>query len=538
MLWSGHPPQTNKHHTLNSPPNSKNGEAKKQAKLKKQRSQNRRSRPPRVLPLRPLRYHNPSTAPRTAKTAKPKNSEAKNPPPSPAQHSSCFACLASSLCNPCDTKTPAQPPKQQKRRSQKTAKPETLHQPQHSTHPALRALRPPFATLAIPYPSTAPRTAKNSEAKNAKQKTAQLTPLLKRLDKYLIGNYLKSFGFTVLIFTLVATIINFSEMVQRFLDNEIPWSEVLNEYYLWYIPYINSQLIPLYALIAVIFFTSRLAGNSEILSMLNAGMSLSRIARPYMIAAAIIAGFALLLNHVIVPYGNAQRLAFEREKLGREKDLGNHSEVHMFIAPGSKVYVRHYSKTDSIARDIRLENYDGPRLVSMLSASRAQWNGQDSSWRFFNHSYRTFDGLNESFVEARTAPLDTLLPLFPSDFIRYKYEKDQLSTAGLMAYIDKQRARGVGNTSSFEIERDKRTAEPFSVFILTLIGLAIAGRKSRGGMGINLVSGIVLGLVFVFLSRFSHTLANSAAIPTVVGVWIPNAVFALVAAFLLSRAQR
>lgn len=327
-------------------------------------------------------------------------------------------------------------------------------------------------------------------------------------------------------------------MVQRFIDNEIPWSSVLKDYYLWYIPYINAQLIPLYALIAVIFFTSRLAGNSEVLSMLNAGMSLQRIARPYIIAGTLIAGLALLLNHVIVPYGNAKRLAFEREDLGREKDLGAHSEVHMFIAPDSKVYVRHYAKTDSVARDIRLENYDGPRLVSMLSASRAQWNGKDSTWRFFNHSFRTFDGLNETFVEYRTAPLDTALALFPSDFTRYKYEKDQLSTSGLMAYIDKQRSRGVGNTASFEIERDKRTAEPFSVIILTLIGLAIAGRKNRGGMGINLVFGIVLGLIFVFLSRFSHTLANSAAVPTWLGVWTPNFIFSGVAALLLSRAQR
>ena len=342
----------------------------------------------------------------------------------------------------------------------------------------------------------------------------------------------------MLIFTLVATIVNFSEMVQRFIDNEVPWSSVLKDYYLWYIPYINAQLIPLYALIAVIFFTSRMAGNSEMLSMLNAGMSLSRIARPYLISALLIAALSLYLNHVLVPYGNSHRLAFEREDLGREKDLGAHSEVHMFIAPGSKVYVRHYAKTDSVARDIRLENYDGPELVSMLSASRAQWNGKDSTWRFFNHSFRTFDGLKESFVEHRAKPLDTVLALYPSDFTRYKYEKDQLSTAGLVAHIEKQRERGVGNTSSFEIERDKRTAEPFSVIILTLIGLAIAGRKNRGGMGINLVFGIVLGLVFVFLSRFSHTLANSSTVPTWVGVWTPNLIFIAVAAYLLSRAQK
>ena len=377
-----------------------------------------------------------------------------------------------------------------------------------------------------------------SEAKDNPTFEPSENPMLKRLDRYLIGNYLKTFGFTVLIFTLIATIINFSEMVQRFIDNEVAWSAVAFDYYLWYIPYINAQLVPLYSLIACIFFTSRLADNSEVLSMLNAGMSLRRIARPYLITAGLIAVLGLLLNHVIVPYGNAHRLAFEREELNREKDLGRHSEVHMFIAPTSKVYVRYYAKKDSIARDIRLETYDGPRLVSMLSSPRAEWNGADSTWRFFNSSYRTFDGLEETFVEQRRKPIDTTLALLPSDFIRYKYEKDQLSTGGLLQHIRKERARGVGNTRSFEIERDKRTAEPLSVFILTMIGLAIAGRKARGGMGINLVSGITLGLVFVFLSRFSHTLANSATIPTWVGVWVPNVLFSVIAVVLLSRAQR
>lgn len=327
-------------------------------------------------------------------------------------------------------------------------------------------------------------------------------------------------------------------MVQRFIDNEVPWSSVLLDYYIWYIPFINSQLVPLYALISVIFFTSRLADNSEILSMLNAGMSLGRIARPYMIGAMLVAGMSLFLNHVFVPYGNSQRLAFERNDLGREKDLGRHSEVHMFITPTSKVYVRHYAKKDSTARDVRLETFEGPQLTSILTAARMEWNGKDSTWKLFNRTYRSFDGLEERFAQERRKSLDTTLALVPSDFVAYKYEKDQLSTFGLMQHIKKERSRGIGNTNKFEIELSKRTAEPLSVFILTLIGLAIAGRKSRGGMGINLVSGIVLGLAFVFLSRFSHTLANSSAIPTWFGVWIPNMLFSVIALWLLSRAQK
>ncbi len=361
--------------------------------------------------------------------------------------------------------------------------------------------------------------------------------MLKRLDTYLIGTYLKTFAFTVLIFSLLACVVHFSEQVQRFMDNDVSWGEGL-VYFAWYIPYINSLLFPLYALVAVIFFTSRLAGNSEILSMLNAGMSLTRIARPYLIAATLIAGFSLALNHIIVPYGNQHRLGFERDRLGREKDLGRSSEVHMFINPTNKVYVRHFSKGDSVARDLRLETYDGPRLTRMLSAKRAEWIGEDSTWRLYEYTDRTFGERGETFEEVRDQPLDTALALMPADFVQYKYEKDLLLTPGLTGYIEKVRARGIGNSQAFEIERQKRSSEPASILILTLIGLALAGRKVRGGMGVNLVSGVVIGLVFVFMSRFSHTLANSSEIPAWIGVWTPNIIFAGVAALLLAKAQR
>ena len=286
--------------------------------------------------------------------------------------------------------------------------------------------------------------------------------MLKRLDRYLIGQYLQTFAFTVLIFSILASVVHYSEQVHRLVENEVTFSEGI-VYFGWYIPYINSLLFPLYALVSVIFFTSRLAGNSEILSMLNAGMSLTRIARPYVIGALVIAGTSLALNHYVVPYGNQHRLGFERTRLKREKDLGRNTEVHMFITPTTKVYVRHYSKGDSVARDMRLETYEGPRLTRMLSARRAEWMGQDSTWRLYDFTERTFgdvaDGAEETFRQVRSEQRDTALALAPSDFVQYKYEKDLLTTPGLTDYIQKVRARGIGNAQSFEIERH-RSAVP------------------------------------------------------------------------------
>lgn len=362
--------------------------------------------------------------------------------------------------------------------------------------------------------------------------------MLKKLDQYIILKYLKTFSFAVLIFTIVAVVVNFSEMVQKYIDNKVPWNEVFFDFYLWFIPFINAQLIPLYALISVIFFTSRMAENSEILSMLNAGMSFRRIAQPFMIAATIITILSLLLNHWIVPYGNQHRLVFEREKLKLGKDVGRNSEVHLFISPTDKIYVRHYSKTDSLARDLRIERYDGQRLIMMINASRAKWNGKDSTWRLSNFTRRTFDGVEETFYTQPKSDIDTAFHLFPTDFVHYVTEKDQLPTWDLNAQIERVKQRGIGNTLNFEIEKAKRTAEPISVLILTLIGLSISGRKTRGGMGINLVVGLSLGLVFVFLSRFSHTLANSNAMPPLLGVWTPNLLFIGIAIYFLSKAQR
>jgi lipopolysaccharide export system permease protein len=361
---------------------------------------------------------------------------------------------------------------------------------------------------------------------------------LKIIDWYIIRKYLSTFLFTVLIFTMIAFIIDFSEKVEKFIKEACTKQEIIFDYYLNWIPYINGLLIPLYALISVIFFTSRMAFNSEVISILNAGISFRRTMRPYLIAGGIIAIAHLVGNHFVIPWGNKGRLHFENTYISRSNEQSKTRDVHMFINDSTKVYIRFYGKEDSTARNFLMEQYRGNELAYMLKADEARWLNDSRRWRLKNYEIRTFSGQDESLTIGQGAHIDTLLNLVPEDFIRYTNQKEMMATPELRRFISAERNRGLSNTRIFEIELHRRTAEPFSILILTIIGLAVAGRKVRGGIGLHLAIGIGLGAIFIFLSKFSATFATNRTLPPVLGVWIPNVIFSAVAYYLVRGAQK
>ena len=362
--------------------------------------------------------------------------------------------------------------------------------------------------------------------------------MFKILDRYIIGKYLRTFFFVSLIFTQIGVVIDFSEKVEEFIKKDVPVNEIIFEYYLTWIPYLNSLLWPLFAMIAVIYFTSRLASQSEIISMLNAGMSFRRLLVPYLSAAAMITGLHLFANHVLVPRGNKVRLNFEHRYTDTYADKGKTKDIHMFISPTTKVYIRFYSKSDTSARDFRLEEFRDNELVSMIKANRAEWMEESGKWRLVDYEIRTFNGLEETLERHQREKIDTTLNLYPADFVRYHNQREMMTTTEIREFVDIERQRGAGNTIQFQVEAARRTAEPFAIMILTLIGVAVASRKTRGGRGIHLATGLAIGAIFIFLSKFSITFANSKAVAPAVGVWIPNIIFFLIALGLLSRAQK
>jgi lipopolysaccharide export system permease protein len=356
------------------------------------------------------------------------------------------------------------------------------------------------------------------------------------LDSYIIRKYLSTFAFSVMIFTLIACVIDYSEKADAYKRENLSFKRIFLEYMLPFIPHINMLLLPLYALITVIFFTSRMAYNSEIISIFNAGVSFKRLLRPYLFSASLIALLHLFFNHVVVPAGNKNRLDFEHKYITKTQDAGKKENVHMFLDPNTKIFVSYFNKNDSTIRDFRMESYENSELKRILKAENCSWQRYPNIWRLQNIQERTFSNMKES-LKINPAFVDTAINFTPDDFVRFTNQNEMLTTAELYSEIDKLKSRGMGNTKGYEIEINRRSAEPFTIIILTLIGVAIAARKVRGGIGFHLALGIGLGAIFIFLSKFSATFATQPNIPALVGVWIPNLIFAGIAAFLVSRAQ-
>ena len=364
--------------------------------------------------------------------------------------------------------------------------------------------------------------------------------LLGKIDRYIVDKFLRAFFFTVLIFTLITVIIDFSEKVEKFVEEDITRSEILLTYYPGFIVNIYGLLFPLFTLIAVIFFTSRLANNAEIISIFNAGVSFRRLMRPYWVGGGIIAILHFAGNHYFIPKGNEMRLDIEYKYITQvsDADQGKTQHVHMFLEPGTKVYVGSYRKRDSTIRDLRIEQYRNQELVSMLKASRASWKQDSGKWELNNYEIRTFDGLKEQITLGPGMTIDTLINLHPDDFTDLKEQQSMMTTAELYRFLQKQYARGAGNTVKYEAELHRRSAEPVTVLILTIIGLAVASRKVRGGVGLHLATGIFIGAIFLLLSRFAIVFAAGQALPVLLSIWLPNLIFGALALMLVARAQK
>jgi lipopolysaccharide export system permease protein len=360
--------------------------------------------------------------------------------------------------------------------------------------------------------------------------------MLKTLDRYLIKKYLSTFLFALLICSMIAMAIDFSDKVQTFIEKPCTkWQIAV--YFVGFALHMTGLLLPMYTLIAVVFFTSRLAFNDEILSILNAGVSFRRLLRPYLIAASLIAISHLLLSHFLIPRMNKSRLWFERAFVWTDKQQVKSSNIHFLVSPEVKAFIRGYDKNAKRISMLRLTQYKNNQMTSILETDNAVWREETQKWQFPSHSIRSFDGIKESLVRYQT-PIDTAINLVPDDFIFYHNDNEEMTSPELLNAIEQDRDRGFGNVRLYTIELHRRTADAFTGILLTIIGLAVAGRKVRGGMGLHLALAIGIGAIFILLQKFAISFASSGTIPPSLGMWIPNIVFACVAWWLVSRAQK
>lgn len=360
---------------------------------------------------------------------------------------------------------------------------------------------------------------------------------MKKLDLYIIKKYFSTFFFTVLLISMIAVVIDFSEKVGKFIDKPVTTKEIVVDYYLNFIPYINGLMWPLFAMIAVIFFTSRMAKNSEIIPILGAGVSYYRFLLPYILASTVIAGLLWYGNNYLIPNTNVGMNAFN-EKYVKSTTKTMSTDIHCYINPNEKIYLRYFKKRDTSGNIFRLETFEDNRLIKYLKASRIKLNKAPNEWTLYNYEVRAFNGMRDSLVIAQGSKIDTVINLTADDFIKNTRQMDIMTSTNLKEYIDRETERGLDTAKGHLLELHRRNADPFTIIILTIIGVSIASRKTRGGMGLHLAVGVVIGSAYVILSKFSSTFVNNLNFSPGIGVWIPNIFFTIVAIILVRRAQQ
>lgn len=361
---------------------------------------------------------------------------------------------------------------------------------------------------------------------------------MKILDWYIVKKYLSTFFFTILLITMIAITIDYFERVDKFMNSSLTAKEIITDYYFHFIPWINGLLWPLFALLAVIFFTSRMAKNSEIISILSAKVSYSRLIRPYMIGAGILATLLWIGNNYVIPRSNRLKNEFESQYIRASTKTTLDHNIHFWLSPTEKVYIRSFSDSDTTGRTFRLERFENNKLVSVLKANKIKFKKEPNIWRLESYERHTFTDKSESLSIHDSDYLDTTFNFLPEDFTRYTRQMEMMNTTDLRNFLKYEQAKGLDSGKKYEIELYRRTADPCTIFILTLIGVAVASRKVRGGMGFHLAAGIIIGAAFVILSKFSTTFSTNLSLPPIIGVWIPNILFSIIAAWLVKTAQK
>ena len=362
--------------------------------------------------------------------------------------------------------------------------------------------------------------------------------MLKIIDKYIIKKYLGTFFYTMLLITMIALVVDFPERIDKFLSGPMTLHEIIFDYYLNFIPWINGLLWPLFALLSVIFFTSAMAKNTEFVAMLSSGVSYYRILVPYLIAASIITVLHLFGNNVIIPHSTKIKGDFENKYLykSQKKVLSDH--VFFYLNPNTVAYFKYYRKRDTSAREFRMENYDSNKLKQVLVANRIKLKELPNKWTIQDYYIRKINGMDEELEIKSGEKLDTVLNLKPDDFVHYENLPLLMTSSEMRRYIEYERQKGLSTATQLIVELQRRNADPISILFLTIIGFAIASRKSREGMGWNLALGIAIGSLYVLASKFSITFANSMDINPVFAVWLPNIIFGLVSIILLFKGQK
>jgi lipopolysaccharide export system permease protein len=335
---------------------------------------------------------------------------------------------------------------------------------------------------------------------------------------------------------LIAVVFDVSENIDELVKARAPWYQIITDYYVNFCFYFGTLLSSFIVFLTIIWFTSKLAQQSEIIAVLSGGVSYARFIRPYFIASGILVAVLLFFSHVVVPKANRQKYEFEVNYM-KDPITVTEKNMHREIEPGTIAYFYAFRPENVSGDNFSLEKWKDGKLTYKLIAGSAQYLKETGQWRIMNAQVRTYNESGAERLEMR-ARIDTILPMDEQDFGLRSEITSAMAYDELSEFIEAQRLGGSGRVAEFEVELYSRTASPFSIFVLTLIGVSIASRKQRGGIGMHLMLAVIIGFVFVFISRMTTVSAMNLGFPAWLAVWIPNVLFTGVGLFLYSKAQK
>ncbi len=358
---------------------------------------------------------------------------------------------------------------------------------------------------------------------------------MKKIDLYIIRKFLGTFFLSILLILMIVVVFDISERMDDFLQSKPPVKAIIVDYYMNFLPFIANRFSPLFVFISVIFFTSRLASRSEIVAILGSGMSFRRLLFPYLLSASVIALLSLYLEHFVIPEANNVRLAFE-ERYVRDRYENKDMNIHRQIAPETFIYIKSYNSLQNIGNQFSIDRIKNGVRYYHLQSDNIDFDTTSGKWTLNNFFIRKLDGMKE--ITRTGEKLDTIFGFTPSEFGRRESRIEGLPTPQLIDYISDQKKKGSYMTPFFEVELHRRSAYPFATFVLSIIGVTVASRKVRGGIGWHIGMGLTISFSYILFMQVSSTFATNGNVPAWIAVWVPNVLFGILALFMLRTAPK
>lgn len=353
--------------------------------------------------------------------------------------------------------------------------------------------------------------------------------MMRKLDIYIIKKFLGTFVLSVGLIIIICVAFDYSERLDDFIENKAPAKAIIFDYYLNFIPYFANMFSSLFTFISVIFFTSKLAQTTEIVAMLASGISFKRILRPYLISALFIAVISFFLSGYIIPESSKTRLAFYKKYI-KDKDKNNDKHIHRQLNPGVYAYMSRYSSRNNRGTKFILDHFENNKLLSRLTAKSIVWNNDKNKWTVYDYRIRTITDTSETMVQGMK--LDTTLNMTCAEFSRGSNMKEEMTNPELAEYIEEQLAKGNSKIKDFIVEKHKRSASAFSTIILTVIGMCLSSRKTRGGMGFNIGLGLALSFTYIMFMQVTVVFAINGNFNPFMAAWLPNFIYGIIAIIL------